>query len=137
MVDEPTPHEGAPDTKLQILKRMAKFMTMPMKDPVDELWLHHAPSGTVIAGENLAWQYPAHRLKGQPFMLRSMLKPDRVWIWTVARKIGDPAAVAASWRKILAWPGRTLMTYHDPAGFAFTGDARAALEAAAREARQL
>ena len=30
---------------------MAKFMTAPMKSPVDELWLHHVPSGTVIERE--------------------------------------------------------------------------------------
>jgi len=136
-IDMPTPPEGAPDTRFRMFKKMAKIMTMKMTDPVDELWLHHAPSGTVIAGENLAWQYPAQTLRAQPFMLRSMVKPDRVWIWTVARKVGDADAVARSWRQILAWPCRTLLTYHDPAAFGFVGDGRAALEAAAREARQI
>src|SRR5439155_15231972 len=78
--DMPTPPEGAPDTKLAMIKKMARFMTSPKKDPVDELWLHHPASGTVIAGENLAWYYPAAQLRGQPFMLRSMVKPDRVWL---------------------------------------------------------
>lgn len=135
--DEPTPPEGASDTKLAMIGRMAKFMTSKMKDPVDELWLHHPPSGMVIAGENLAWQYRAQDLRGQPFMLRSMVKPDKVWVWSMARKVGDAAAVASSWRQILAWPCRTLMTYHDRASHAFVGDGQAALEAAARAAKQI
>lgn len=136
--DDPTPHEvGTPDTKFGLFVRMARFMTAGLKDPVDELWLHHPPSGLVVAGENLEWQYRKDQLRGQPFMLRSMIKPDRVFIWNAARRVGDPAAVASAWRQILAWPGRTLMTYHDPAGHAFVGDTRAALEAAARQAKQI
>jgi hypothetical protein len=133
-----TPHEtGAADTKLGMLKRMAMFMTTAKRDPVDELWLHHVPSGTVIAGENLAWYYRAQDMKGQPFMIRSMVKPDRVWLWAMPRKVGDGAAVAASWRRILAWPARTLMTYHDPVNAAFVGNVQAALETAVREAKQI
>jgi hypothetical protein len=135
--DEPTPSEGAPDTKFQVFVRMAKFMVSKVNDPVEELWLSHPASGMVIAGENLAWHYPAEELRRQSFMMRSMLKPDQVWIWTVARKVGDQATVAACWRKILGWPCRTLMTYHDPATVAFIGDGQAALESAARAARQL
>jgi hypothetical protein len=135
--DHATPPEGAPDTRLGMMTRMAKFMTSKMNDPVDELWLHHPPSGLVIAGENLAWQYPKEKLRGQPFMLRSMIKPDRLWIWPMARKVDDAAAVANSWRQILSWPGRTLMTYHDPATVAFVGDARTALESAVRAAKQI
>jgi hypothetical protein len=45
--------------------------------------------------------------------------------------------VAAAWKKILAWPMQTLMTYHDPVTHAVTSDPRAALEAAVREAKQL
>jgi hypothetical protein len=129
--------DGGPDTKLALFKRMARFMTRAKTDPVDELWLHHAASGTVIAGENLAWYYRAEDLRGQPFMLRSMVKPDRVWLWPVPRRVGEASEVAESWRRILAWPARTLMTYHDPATVAYVGDARAALEAAARQARQI
>jgi hypothetical protein len=135
--DMPTPPEGAADTRLNMVKKMAKLMTTPKRDPVDELWLHHAASGAVVAGENLAWYYTAENLRGKPFMLRSMVKPDRVWLWTMPRKVADAEAVAACWARILAWPCRTLMTYHDPATVAFTGDGRAALEAAAREARQI
>jgi hypothetical protein len=119
------------------MKRMAKFMTSAMKMPVDELWIHHVPTGTVVAGENLAWIYTKEALHGQPFMLRSMLKPDRLWIWTMARRVGDAGAVADSWRRILAWPARTVMTYHDPVTVAVTRDARTALESAVREAKQL
>src|SRR5205814_10350021 len=113
--DHQQPAEGAPDSRFAHMRRMAKFMTSAKKMSVDELWLHHVPTGTVLAGENLAWYYPAAALRGQPFMLRSMLKPDRLWIWTMARKVGDAGAVAESWRRILAWPARTVMTYHDPA----------------------
>jgi hypothetical protein len=135
--DHQSPGEGARDTRFGSVTRMVKLMTGGMKMPVDELWLHHVPTGTVIAGENLAWIYPAAALREQSFMLRSMLKPDRLFIWTVARKVGDPGAVAESWRRILSWPARTVMTYHDPATVAVTHEARAALEAAVREAKQI
>jgi hypothetical protein len=91
----------------------------------------------VIAGENLAWYYPAEAYRRQPFMARQMVKPDRVWIWTMARKVGDPATVAACWRKILAWPARAVMTYHDVAGNAITTEARAALKGAIEQSGQL
>jgi hypothetical protein len=116
---------------------MLKFMTTKPSDPVDELWLYHPPSGTVIAGENLAWHYPAADLKKAPMMLRKMLKPDQVFIWTVARRVGDADKVSACWRKVLAWPARTLMTYHDVPTTAVVGDARAALAAAVKESGQL
>ena len=135
--DHQSPAEGAPDTRFGFFKRMAKFMTSAKNMPVDELWLHHVPSGTVIAGENLAWYYTAETLRGQPFMLRSMVKADRLFIWDMARKVADPASVKESWRRILAWPARTLMTYHDPITVACVGDPRTALEAAVREAKQL
>lgn len=131
------PSEGAPDTKLRFIRRMTKLMTTAKTDPVDELWLHHVPTGTVIAGENLAWFYKAENLRGQPFMLRSMLKPDRLWLWPMPRKVGDGAQVADCWRQILAWPARAVMTYHDPATIAFLGDGRGALQTAAREAKQI
>jgi hypothetical protein len=133
-----TPAEtGKPDSKLAMIKRMARFMTTAKTDPVDELWLHHVPSGTVLAGENMAWYYRAEDLRAQPFMLRSMVKPDRVWLWPMPRKVGAADQVRDSWRRILAWPAHTLMTFHDPATVAYVGDVRAALEAAARTARQL
>jgi hypothetical protein len=129
--------EGAPDTKLAHMGRMFKFMTAKQNDPVDELWLHHVPSQTVIGGENLTWYYPAEALRGAPFMLKSMVKPDRVQLMTMARKVAEPEKVAACWKRILSWPCRTLLTYHDVAGAGFVGDGRAALAAAVERARQL
>src|SRR5262245_18421416 len=58
--------EGGTDTKWALIKGM--FKAMPPKDPVDELWLHHAATDTVIGGENLGWYYPADDLRKQPFM---------------------------------------------------------------------
>ena len=116
---------------------MLKFMTAKQKDPVDELWLHHVPSQTVIGGENLTWYYPAAALRGAPFMLKSMVKPDRVEIMTMARKVAAPDKVAACWRRILSWPCRTLLTYHDVPGSGFVGDGRAALADAVQRSGQL
>jgi hypothetical protein len=135
--DAPSPAEGARDTKLALLRRMLTFMTTRPTDPVDELWLYHPPSGTVIAGENLAWHYPGGDFKKAPMMLRKMVKPDQVFIWTVARRVGDADKVSACWRKILAWPARTLMTYHDVPTTAVAGDARAALAEAVKASGQL
>ena len=128
--------EGAPDTRFAHMSRMFKFMTAKQTDPVDELWLCHVPSQTVIGGENLTWYYPAAAMRGAPFMLKSMVKPDRVTIMTMARKVGNPDKVAACWRRILAWPCRTLLTYHDVPGAGFVGDGRAALAEAVDRARQ-
>jgi hypothetical protein len=131
-----TAGEGAPDTRLAHMGRMLKFMTAKANDPVDELWLYHVPSQTVIGGENLTWYYPKAAMRGAPFMLKSMVKPDRVAVFAMARKVGDPDKVAACWRRILGWPCRTLLTYHDAPGSGFVGDGRAALAAAVDRARQ-
>jgi hypothetical protein len=133
--DAPTPAEGGWDSAFAMMKALVHVMTS--RAPADELWLHHVRPGTVIAGENLAWYYPAEAYRQQPFMARKMLKPDKVWIWTMPRKVGDPATVAGCWRRILAWPARTVMTYHDVPGHAIRGDARAALAAAVEESSQL
>ena len=87
------------------------------------------PSQTVIGGENLTWYYPKAALRGAPFMLKSMVKPDAVTIMTMARKVAAPDKVASCWRRILSWPSRTLLTYHDVPGSGFVGDGRAALAA--------
>jgi hypothetical protein len=129
--------EGAPDTKLAHMGRMFKLMTAKQTDPVDELWLCHVPSQTVIGGENLTWYYPAEAMRGAPFMLKTMVKPDRVQIMTMARKVAAPEKVAACWRRILSWPCRTLLTYHDVFGSGFVGDGRAALKAAVERAGQI
>ena len=128
--------EGAPDTRFGHMSRMFKFMTAKQTDPVDELWLHHVPSQTVIGGENLTWYYPKAALRGAPMMLKSMIKPDQVTIMTMARKVAAPDKVAACWRRILSWPSRTLLTYHDVPGSGFVGDGRAALAAAVDRAGQ-
>jgi hypothetical protein len=129
--------EGAPDTRFAHMSRMFKFMTAKQNDPVDELWLHHVPSQTVIGGENLTWYYPKAAMRGAPFMLKSMVKPDTVRLMTMARKVAAPDKVASCWRRILSWPCRTLLTYHDVAGSGFIGDGRAALTAAVERAKQL
>ncbi len=128
--------EGAPDTRFAHMSRMFKFMTAKKNDPVDELWLYHVPSQTVIGGENLTWYYPKAALRGAPFMLKSMVKPDAVTIMTMARKVAAPDKVASCWRRILSWPSRTLLTYHDVPGSGFVGDGRAALAAAVDRAGQ-
>jgi hypothetical protein len=97
-------------------------MMFNVKDPIDELWLHHVPTGTVIGGENLGWQ---------------IVKPDRLSIQRVARRVADGAVVAECWRRVLTWPARAVMTYHDPPTTAFFGDGQAALRDAARAAGQL
>jgi hypothetical protein len=135
--DHLTPAEGGSDSAFAMMRSMLSMMTRPPSDPVDELWLHHVPSGTVIAGENLAWYFPRDEYRKLPFMGRKMMKPDKVWLMDMARRVGDPAIVTAAWKKVLAWPTRTLMTYHDPPTHAVTADPRGALERAVRESKQL
>ena len=79
---------GGEDTA-SYMGRMLRFMFTNQKDPVDELWLHHVASQTVIGGENLTWYYPASALRGAPMMLKSMVKPDG-WRSSPARKVADP-----------------------------------------------
>jgi hypothetical protein len=128
-------YEGAKDTFFSFARSMMHLMRT--RAPADELWLYHAATGTILAGENLAWQYPRQVLRRSPFMARQMLKPDRVWVWTMPRKVGDPAVVSDCWRRVLAWPARTLMTYHDVPGTSYQGDAQATLTQAVRESGQL
>ncbi len=134
--DHQSAGEGAPDTRFQHMKKMFKIMTAKQTDPVDELWLHHVPSQTVIGGENLTWYYPKAALRGAPMMLKTMIKADQVTIMTMARKVAAPDKVAACWRRILSWPSRTLLTYHDAPGSGFVGDGRAALAVAVDRAGQ-
>jgi len=135
--DHQSAGEGARDTRFAHMRRMLKIMTAKASDPVDEVWLHHVPSQTVIGGENLTWYYPAAAMRGAPFMLKSIVKPERVAVFTMARKVARPDKVAACWRRILAWPCRTLLTYHDVPGSGFVGDGRAALAAAVERSGQL
>src|SRR6185369_2032103 len=70
--DSKTPAEGGSDGVLAMMKGMVHVATS--RAPADELWLHHAASGTVIAGENLAWFYPKAAYDVQPLMARQMFK---------------------------------------------------------------
>ena len=119
------------------MKTMFKMMTGGTKDPVDEVWLHHAASGTVIGGENLGWMYPADVLAQQPMMLKSMVKPDEIYIFTDPRKVANADTVASCWKQILAWPATTVMTYHDVPGHAAHDNARAGLKRAVENAKQV
>jgi hypothetical protein len=112
-------------------------MMFRMKDPVDELWTFHVPTRTLIGGENLGWMYPKATHSTLPMMLKGMITPDSVYLFKDARKVGDAKVVEACWREILEWPAETVLTYHDPPGYGFQGNGRAALEAAARGARQI
>lgn len=134
--DHRSPGEGGPDGVLMLLKMMVT-MLFDMKDPVDELWTFHVPTRTLIGGENLGWMYPKAAHAGLPGMLKGMVKPDSVYLFKDARKVADPEVVSACWRRILKFPAETVLTYHDPVGSGFRGDGRAALEAAARDQRQL
>ena len=131
--DHPTPYEGGPQaTFLRMMKAM-----MSIDDPVDELWLRHAESGTIVGGENLGWILSEKTVKTFPLMLRMMMKADTVYIQDKARKVADREQVAASWRRILKWEGHTLLGYHEPPGEAFVGNVRATLTEAVKAVRQL
>lgn len=134
--DNRSPGEGGSDGFLMMLNFMVT-MLFRMNDPVDELWTFHVPSQTIIGGENLGWMYPAAQHARLPAMLKRMIQANAVYLFTDARRVGDAKLVDASWRKILTWPARTLLTYHDPAGHGFYGDVQAALVKAVRANRQL
>jgi hypothetical protein len=110
---------------------------MPPKDPTDELWLYHVASRTVIGGENLGWILSKQAHAAMPFMMRMMMKAERLYIMTGPRKVASPARVAAHWKTILDWPAETIMTYHDTLGTAFNSEARAALEEAVKAVKQI
>jgi hypothetical protein len=134
--DNRSPGEGGPDG-IRLMLKMLVAMLFRMNDPVDELWTFHVPTRTLIGGENLGWMFPKAVHAGLPAMFRSMIEPDSVYLFKDARKVGDAKLVDACWRRILRWPARTVLTYHDPPGHGFQGDGRAALEAAVRRRGQL
>lgn len=134
--DHKSPGEGGSDGFPMMLNLMFSMM-FRMKDPVDELWTFHVPTRTLIGGENLGWMYPKSTHATLPMMLKGMITPDSVYLFKDARKVADAKVVDACWRKVLEWPAETVLTYHDPPGHGFQGDGRAALEAAARGARQI
>ena len=134
--DRPMPAEGGPDG-LRLMLTMMATMMFGMKDPTDELWLFHHASGTLIGGENLGWMYPADVLAKQPGMLKSMVTPDALYVFKDVRKVGDAAKVKGHWEKILTWPAKNAMTYHDVPGHSFSGDVQGTLRASAQAAGQL
>jgi hypothetical protein len=134
MRDHRSALEGAKENLGNMLKMMWAMMTV--SDPVDELWLHHTASGTVVGGENLGWMFPQREFDKLPGMFKMMMAPEKVYVMK-ARKVGDRQRVAAHWARILNWPARVVMTYHDPPGHAFVGDGRAALREAAAAVKQL
>jgi hypothetical protein len=131
--DDRTPYEGGAEPGLFKMMKMMRNLDAP----VDELWLHHVPTGTVIGGENLGWILSKQSIKAFPWMLRMMMKADSVYINDKARKVADATAVAACWRRILAWDAATRLGYHELPGEAFRGDGRAALTAAVQAVGQL
>jgi hypothetical protein len=131
--DNPSPLEGGPE--LGMFKMMREMMKMD--SDVDEVWLHHVATDTVIGGENLGWILSAKTLKTFPLMMRMMMKPDTVFVQKQARKVKDRQVVAACWKQVLAWPSKTLIGYHEPPGEGFVGDGQAALRAAVAKAGQL
>jgi hypothetical protein len=134
--DNRSPGEGGADG-IRLMFKMMVAMLFRMNDPVDELWTFHVPTQTLIGGENLGWMFPKAVHAGLPAMFKSMIEPDSVYLFKDARKVGDAKVVDACWRRILNWPARTVLTYHDPPGHSFQGDGRAALEAAVRRRGQL
>jgi hypothetical protein len=70
-------------------------------------------------------------------MMRSMMKPNCVYIQDKGRKVADPQAVSRAWSKVLSWPCRTLLGYHEPVTEGFVGDGRAALTQAVKAVGQL
>jgi hypothetical protein len=134
--DIPAAGEGGPDNIFTGLRIMWHLM-FNVKDPIDEVWLYHKPTKTIIGGENLGWFYPKELLAKQPTMLKMMLKPDKLMIQTGPRKVADAAVVKKCWEHVLSWSSETVMTYHEQPGIAYHGNGQEALRAAAIEAKQL
>jgi hypothetical protein len=133
--DMKSPYEGGKEGFFTMFKLMKEMMSL--RTPADELWLHHVPTGTVIGGENLGWILSEKTVKGFPFMMRGMMKTNTVYVQDKARKVADPEAVSACWKRVLAWPARTLIGYHEPPGEGFVGDAQSELGRAVKQVGQL
>ena len=130
-----TPKEGGKDSMFGMIKVM--LTEMPPKDPVDELWLYHVASRTVIGGENLGWIFTKAQFATMPLMMRMMMKAEQLYVMKGPRGVGDAQKVAANWQKVLSWPAETAMTYHDTVGTAFGPGAQAALADAVRAVKQV
>jgi hypothetical protein len=130
-----SPKEGGKDSMFGFLKVM--LTEMPPKDPIDELWLHHVATGTVIGGENLGWILSKQQHATFPFMMRMMMKSETLYLMGGPRRVADAQRVASHWKTILGWPMRAVMTYHDTLGTAFTNDPRGGLQKAVTAAKQV
>jgi hypothetical protein len=131
--DTPTPFEcGKEPGPLALVKNL-----VAIDYPIDELWLHHVATGTVIVGENLAWMVSKKSYDGFPFLVRTFMKPEAVYVQTQTRKVVDKATVEACWKRVTRWPSKTLIGYHEPVGEGFVGDGQKALIDAARAAKQM
>jgi hypothetical protein len=134
--DMKSAHEGAKENFVSMFKMMRMMMKGPV-DPTDELWVHHVPSGTVIAGENLGWMFTPEDHARLPGMFKKMMKASEVYVPTQARKVDDAGRVHDCWERILGWPAKALITYHDTPGLAWTDDPVQHLSSAVSDAQQL
>ena len=130
-----TPLEGGKDSPLGFFKVM--LTNMPPRDPHDELWLYHVASRTIIGGENLGWNLSTTELAKMGFMLRMMMKSERVYVMTGPRPVLDKGRVKANWERVLAWPAENILSYHDTIGTGQIGGGQGALRAAVEKAKQL
>lgn len=133
--DVKSPFEGAKENLWGMMKMMVMMVKGP-NDPVDELWLRHVATDTVIGGENLGWMFTAPDYERLPGMIKKMMKAEQVYLPSGGRKVGDLDRVKAKWTKIIGWPVQTLISYHDTVGFAWTKDAAGALKTAIADAEQ-
>jgi hypothetical protein len=133
--DLQSPYEGKKEGAFAMLGMMKEMLSL--RTPVDEVWLYHRATDTVIGGENLGWILSEATVKTFPFFMRGMMKTNTVYIQDKARKVADPQAVSRAWQRVLTWPCRTLIGYHEPVTEGFVGDGRAALTAAVKAAGQL
>jgi hypothetical protein len=129
------PYEGKPEGFFTMLGVMKEMMSLRM--PVDEVWLCHRATGTVIGGENLGWILSEATVKSFPFFMRGMMKTNTVYIQDKMRKVANPQAVSHAWSQVLSWPCRTLIGYHEPPTEGFVGDGQAALAEAVKASGQL
>jgi hypothetical protein len=136
LTDRTAPGEGGSDTLWSYLLSMIHVLTQ-VKDPIDELWIHHKATNIVVGGENLGWYYTKEGLQNQAFMLKGMVKPDQLYLMNMARKVVDAELVKKCWEKILSWTADTVLTYHEQPGVGFTGNGQDALRKIAQEAKQI
>jgi len=134
--DAQTPGEGGSDSLFAMMGSMMAMM-FKMKDPIEEIWVHHGATSTVIGGENLGWMYPAADHGKLPGMMKGMVQPDAVYIFDQPRKVADASTVSANWKRVLDWKADNVMTYHDVPTHASLGGGEAKLRDAVEKVSQL